>query len=50
MKFWVLNQRWTKRFFLSHIFGWITATIQTLWIVFEIRYFAKKILKVIERK
>jgi hypothetical protein len=42
---WILNQKWTKRFLTSHILGWITATLQTVWIVIELRYWAKKILK-----
>ena len=36
-KFWVLDQFWTKAFFISHISGWIIATLQTLWIVIEVR-------------
>lgn len=35
--FWVLNQMWTKAFFFSHLGGWFVATLQTLWIVFEVR-------------
>jgi hypothetical protein len=36
-KYWVLDETWTKAFFLSHIFGWFVASLQTLWIVAEIR-------------
>jgi len=36
-RYWILNEKWTKAFFLSHIFGWIIATLQTVWIVFEVR-------------
>lgn len=43
--FWILNQKWSKRFFISHISGWTIACLQTIWIVIEIRHWAKKILK-----
>jgi len=36
-KYWILNERWTIAFFISHIAGWVLANIQTLWIVYEIR-------------
>lgn len=36
-KYWVLNETWTKAFFISHIAGWVIATAQTLWIVAEVR-------------
>jgi hypothetical protein len=41
-RFFILNQTWTKAFFISHIFGYITAFAQTCWIVSEIRKHAKK--------
>lgn len=31
------SKAWTVSFFISHIFGWIVATVQTIWIVWEIR-------------
>lgn len=42
---WFLNQRWSKRFFASHMFGWVTASVQTIWIVLEIRGATIKILQ-----
>lgn len=33
----ILNQRWTKRFLFSHIAGWVFFTLQTVWIVWEVR-------------
>lgn len=39
--FWILNQTWTKAFFFSHLFGWITAFLQTFWIVYEVRKLGK---------
>jgi hypothetical protein len=36
-KYWILNETWTKAFFISHIFGWTIAWLQTLWLVWEIR-------------
>jgi hypothetical protein len=36
-RYWLLSETWTKAFFMSHIFGWIVATLQTIWIVWEIR-------------
>lgn len=47
--FLILNQKWARRFLLSHIFGWITATIQTVWIVLEVRCWAKKIQKQVKK-
>jgi hypothetical protein len=38
----VLSQKWTKRFFASHLFGWAVAFLQTFWIVYEIRKFMRK--------
>lgn len=32
-----MNGTWVKRFFISHISGWVIAMLQTLWIVWEIR-------------
>lgn len=50
MKFWILNQRWTRYFFISHISGWIIATLQTIWIIIEVRRYGKKILAKQSRK
>jgi hypothetical protein len=36
-KYWILDEKWTKAFFISHIFGWVIATLQTIWIVEEVR-------------
>lgn len=36
-KYWILNETWTKAFFISHIFGWTIAWVQTIWLVKEIR-------------
>lgn len=36
-KYWVLNETWTKAFFVSHLMGWLIAWLQTLWIIFEVR-------------
>jgi hypothetical protein len=41
-KYWILNETWTKAFFISHIFGWTIAWLQTLWLVAEIRKNRKK--------
>jgi hypothetical protein len=38
----VVSNKWIKRFFWSHIFGWITATLQTCWIVYEVRRYCKQ--------
>jgi hypothetical protein len=32
-----VNQKWTRRFFISHICGWCTAVFNAIWIVYEIR-------------
>lgn len=32
-----LGKKWTKRFFISHMAGWLLANLQTFWIVYEIR-------------
>jgi hypothetical protein len=45
---WFVSQKWSKRFFASHMFGWITAFVQTFWIVIEIKAALKKILKALE--
>ena len=37
-----LNKAWTIAFFVSHMFGWTVAFLQTFWIVYEIHKFAKK--------
>jgi hypothetical protein len=37
LELWILDQFWTKAFFISHISGWFIACLQTLWIVYEIR-------------
>lgn len=34
---WIVNQKWTKRFLVSHILGWIIFSMQTVWIVSEVR-------------
>jgi hypothetical protein len=47
--YWVLNQKWTKRFLFSHVSGWLVACLQTLWIVIEIRFWAKKIMKQVKK-
>jgi hypothetical protein len=36
-RYWILNQTWTKAFFISHVFGWGVAWIQTMWIIWEIK-------------
>lgn len=36
-RYWILTEKWTKAFFISHVFGWTIATIQTIWIVWEVR-------------
>jgi hypothetical protein len=43
----ILNQTWSKRFFLSHVFGWTVACIQTFWIVLEIKRATIQILQAI---
>jgi hypothetical protein len=42
---WFLNQTWSKRFFASHMFGWIVASLQTIWIVLEIKRATIQILQ-----
>lgn len=49
LDYFILNQKWAKRFLISHISGWIVACLQTIWIVVEIRCWAKKIMKQVKK-
>jgi hypothetical protein len=42
---WIMNQKWSRRFFASHMFGWIVASLQTIWIVLEIKRATIQILQ-----
>jgi hypothetical protein len=33
----ILSQKWTRRFLASHVAGWVFFSLQTLWIVWEVR-------------
>lgn len=33
----VISEPWAIIFLISHICGWLVATLQTIWIVYEIR-------------
>ena len=47
---WSINKKWTWFFAISHVSGCLIATAQTIWIVYEIRHFYKKILKELKNK
>lgn len=41
--------RWNRIFLISHICGWITAFVQTVWIVVEVRKAAKEIKQLLQK-
>lgn len=44
MPYRIVSEKWTRRFFISHICGWFTAVLNALWIVYEIRKALSKML------
>jgi hypothetical protein len=46
----IVTNKWSKAFITSHVLGWITATLQTIWIVYEVRMMLKKIMKDLDQQ